>query len=65
MNHYKHLTTKEQEDILFLIAKGISITKIAEQLGRNKSTIGLMKERLIYILRRCAISDTRGKERAQ
>lgn len=39
MGHYKHLSTKEREIILCGITKGISLTKIAKELGRNKSTI--------------------------
>lgn len=39
MNHYKHLTLFEREKILLFLAKGYSITKIAKQLGRSKSTI--------------------------
>ena len=36
MRHYKHLTRYERENLLFLRAKGYSITAIAESMGRNK-----------------------------
>ena len=39
MRHYKHLTLYERENLLFLRAKGYSITAIAESMGRNKGTI--------------------------
>ena len=39
MRHYKHLTQYERENLLFLRAKGYSITAIAESMGRNKGTI--------------------------
>lgn len=39
MSHYKHLTRKERESLLYFLAKGYSISKIAKELGRNKSTI--------------------------
>jgi len=39
MRHYKHLTLYERENLLFLKAKGYSITAIAKSLGRNKGTI--------------------------
>lgn len=39
MSHYKHLTRIEREKLLFYLAKGYSITGIAKELGRNKSTI--------------------------
>ena len=39
MRHYKHLTRYERENLLFLRAKGYSITAIAESMGRNKGTI--------------------------
>ena len=39
MCHYKHLTLEEREKILYFSAKEYSITDIAKELGRNKSTI--------------------------
>ena len=39
MCHYKHLTPEEREKILFFSAKEYSVTDIAKELGRNKSTI--------------------------
>ena len=39
MRHYKHLTRYERENLLFLRAKGYSITAIAESMGCNKGTI--------------------------
>lgn len=39
MSHYKHLTRDERESLLFYVAKGYSITEIARELGRSKSTI--------------------------
>ena len=39
MNHYHHLTLLEREKILFFSAKGYTVSKIAEELGRNKATI--------------------------
>lgn len=39
MCHYNHLTTSEREKILVLRTAGLSITAIAERLGRNKSTV--------------------------
>lgn len=39
MGHYKHLSTKEREIILCGITKGLSLSKIAKELGRNRSTI--------------------------
>ena len=39
MNHYHHLTLLEREKILFFSAKGYSLSRIAEELGRNKATI--------------------------
>lgn len=39
MRHYKHLTLYESENLLFLKAKGYSITAIAKSMGRNKGTI--------------------------
>lgn len=39
MNHYKHLTPLERELILYFLAKGFTISAIAIELGRNKSTI--------------------------
>ena len=39
MCHYKHLTLEEREKILYFSAKEYSVTDIAKELGRNKSTI--------------------------
>jgi len=39
MCHYKHLSTSEREKLLFLKSKGYSITAIAQEMNRNKSTI--------------------------
>lgn len=39
MSHYKHLTLGEREKLLFFAAIGLSISQIAAQLGRNRSTI--------------------------
>lgn len=37
--NYKHLSIDEREKILFYLAGGLSLCKIAQRLGRNKSTI--------------------------
>jgi len=39
MSHYKHLTLFEREMVMCFYHQGISITCIAEKLGRSKSTI--------------------------
>ena len=39
MRHYHHLILSEREKLLFFLAKGCTFTYIANQLGRNKSTI--------------------------
>ena len=39
MRHYKHLTLYERGNLLFLRAKGYSITAIAKSIGCNKGTI--------------------------
>lgn len=39
MCHYKHLILSEREKLLFFLAKGYTLTRIADKLGRNKSTI--------------------------
>ncbi|MBM6952061.1 helix-turn-helix domain-containing protein, partial [Anaerotignum lactatifermentans] len=39
MSHYNHLTLSERELILYFLAKGFSISKIALKIGRSKSTI--------------------------
>ena len=39
MGDYHHLTTKEREQIMLLCQQGKTITQIALELGRNKSTI--------------------------
>ena len=39
MSHYHHLTILEREKLAIYHAQGLSITKIAAQLKRNKSTI--------------------------
>ena len=39
MSLYNHLTINDREKILFFYAKGYSISKIAKEINRNKSTI--------------------------
>lgn len=39
MCHYKHLSTKERECLLILRKIGKTITEIAKELNRSKSTI--------------------------
>ena len=39
MSHYKHITPEEREKILVLRSQNHSITYIASNIGRNKSTI--------------------------
>lgn len=39
MSHHKHLTIEEREKILYFLAKGYTISKIATELNRHKSTI--------------------------
>ena len=39
MSHYKHISIKEREKILVYRERGYSISKIAQELNRNKSTI--------------------------
>ena len=39
MRHYHHLILSEREKLLFFLAKGYTLTYIANKLGRNKSTI--------------------------
>lgn len=39
MSHYKHLTRKERESLLYYMAKGYTQSKIAKELGRSRSTI--------------------------
>ena len=39
MSHYKHITPEEREKILILHSKELSITAIANSIGRNKSTV--------------------------
>ena len=39
MSHHKHLTLEEREMILKYLSIGYSLSKIAEILSRNKSTI--------------------------
>lgn len=39
MSHYQHLTLSEREKLMYFLAKGDSVTKIAKKLGRSKSTI--------------------------
>ena len=39
MRHYKHLSTKERECLLILRKIGKTITEIAKELNRSKSTI--------------------------
>ena len=48
MIHYHHLTILEREKLAIYHAQGLSITKIAARLNRNKSTISreLMRNRI-------------------
>ena len=39
MSHYKHLTIEERESLYLLRNQGVSLRKIAQQLGRSPSTI--------------------------
>ena len=39
MSHYKHLTIEERESLYLLRNQGVSLRKIAQQLGRSASTI--------------------------
>lgn len=39
MSHYHHITPEEREKIFFFKAKDFSITQIAKETGRSKSTI--------------------------
>lgn len=39
MSHYKHLTLSERESLMYFLAKGYSIRRIAKELGRSASTI--------------------------
>lgn len=39
MSHYHHITPEEREKIFFLDTKDFSVTMIARELGRSKSTI--------------------------
>lgn len=39
MCHYKHLTLIEREMILFFVAQRYTVSKIARELGRDKSTV--------------------------
>lgn len=39
MSHYKHITPLEREKILVLHSHNYSITYIADNIGRYKSTI--------------------------
>ena len=39
MNHYKHFTTKEREKILFFLAQEKTISFIAKELQRDKSSV--------------------------
>lgn len=39
MSHYKHLTRYEREKLLYFLAIDYSVTRIAKELGRSKSTI--------------------------
>ena len=36
--NYKHLSMQEREKLMFYLAQGLSICKIAQLLDRNKST---------------------------
>ena len=39
MSHYKHFTPEERESLLYFLGKGYSISRVAKEMGRNKSTI--------------------------
>ena len=39
MRHYTHLTAREREVIMCLVGAGESITAIAVEVGRDKSTV--------------------------
>ena len=39
MSHYKHLTLSEREKLMYFLAKGCSMRRIAKELGRSASTI--------------------------
>lgn len=39
MSHYKHLTLSEREKLMYFLAKGYSMRRIARELGRSASTI--------------------------
>lgn len=39
MSHYTHITPEEREKILVLYSKGYSISYIAANIKRNKSTV--------------------------
>ena len=39
MSHYKHFTTKEREKILFFFAQEKTISFIAKELQRDKSSV--------------------------
>ena len=39
MRHYTHLTAREREDMMCLVGAGESITAIAVEVGRDKSTV--------------------------
>ena len=39
MSHYKHFTTKEREKILFFLAQEKTISFIAKELQRDKSSV--------------------------
>ncbi len=39
MSHYKHLTLSEREKLMYFLAKGYSMRRIAKELGRSASTI--------------------------
>ena len=44
MCHYHHLILSEREKLLFFLAKGCTLTYIAQKMGRNNSTIGFIKK---------------------
>lgn len=39
MNHYKHITIEERENLLRLLSEGKKIREIAREIGRAASTI--------------------------
>lgn len=66
MGHHRHLTLEERERIMLFLSEGRSITSIAEETGRSKSTISReirrnSMKRLGYIA--CRAQETYEKRR--